>query len=73
MVEWIDGYILLIGLMVYLICYLMFLIMYNNVFVKLGLNYVYLVFEVMNEMLLSVIELIRIFDMCGFNILMLNK
>lgn len=73
MTERIDGHTLLIGLMAYPIRHSMSPTMHNNAFAKLGLNYAYLAFEVINDTLPSAIESIRTLDMRGSNISMPNK
>lgn len=69
----IDRHTILIGLMAYPIRHSMSPTMHNTSFVKLGLNYAYLAFEVGNEELPSAIQSIRSLGMRGSNISMPNK
>ncbi|MDH5104564.1 shikimate dehydrogenase [Lentilactobacillus diolivorans] len=69
----IDGHTILIGLMAYPIRHSMSPTMHNTSFVKLGLNYAYLAFEVGNKELPSAIQSIRSLGMRGSNISMPNK
>ncbi|GEP22420.1 shikimate dehydrogenase [Lentilactobacillus diolivorans] len=69
----IDGHTILIGLMAYPIRHSMSPTMHNTSFVKLGLNYAYLAFEVGNKELPNAIQAIRSLGMRGSNISMPNK
>ncbi|MFD1472990.1 shikimate dehydrogenase [Companilactobacillus mishanensis] len=73
MTERIDGHTILIGLMAYPIRHSMSPTMHNNAFAKLGLNYVYLAFDVTNDKLPDAINAIRTLDMRGSNVSMPNK
>lgn len=73
MTERIDGHTILIGLMAYPIRHSMSPSMHNNAFAKLGLNYVYLAFDVTNDKLPDAINAIRTLDMRGSNVSMPNK
>lgn len=63
----------LIGLMVYFICYSLLFEMQNKVLEKVGLLFIYMVFEVDNDSFFGVIEGLKVFKMCGIGVLMLNK
>lgn len=73
MAERIDGHTILIGLMAYPIRHSMSPTMHNNAFAKLGLNYVYLAFDVDSDRLEKSVEAMRTLDMRGANISMPNK
>lgn len=47
--------------------------MHNEAFAKLGLDYVYLAFDVENEQLPDVIKGFRVLNIRGFNVTMPNK
>lgn len=73
MKDRIDGHTILIGLMAYPIRHSMSPTMHNSAFVKLGLNYAYLAFEVENDQLPDAIQGIRALRLRGSNISMPNK
>ncbi|EJE99963.1 shikimate dehydrogenase [Liquorilactobacillus mali] len=73
MTERIDGHTILIGLMAYPIRHSMSPTMHNNAFAKLGLNYVYLAFDITNDKLKGAVDAIRTLDMRGSNVSMPNK
>lgn len=72
-IDRIDGHTILIGLMATPIRHSMSPTMHNTSFVKLGLNYAYLAFEVGNNELPDAIQSIRALGMRGSNISMPNK
>ena len=68
-----DGETQLIGLFATPIRHSLSPTMHNLAFKKLGLNYVYLAFEVGNEELVDVIKGMRALKVRGFNVSMPNK
>lgn len=73
MAERITGYTELIGLMAYPIRHSSSPAMQNEAFVKLGLDYAYLAFEVDNDTLEDAITGLRALKMRGSNVSMPNK
>ncbi|MGX4764186.1 shikimate dehydrogenase [Holzapfeliella sp. JNUCC 72] len=73
MVKEIDGHTRLLGVMATPIRHSMSPAMHNAAFKKLGLNNVYLAFEVGNDSLAQAVESIRTLDMMGINVSMPNK
>lgn len=73
MAERITGYTELIGLMAYPIRHSSSPAMQNEAFVKLGLDYAYLAFEVDNDTLEDAITGLRALKMRGANVSMPNK
>ncbi|MGY3704057.1 quinate/shikimate dehydrogenase [Vagococcus martis] len=73
MTERITGYTGLIGLMATPIKHSLSPTMHNEAFAKLGLDYVYLAFEVGNNELEQAVEAIRALGMRGSNVSMPNK
>lgn len=69
----ITGYTRLIGLLGYPIRHSRSPHMHNSAFRHLGLDYVYLVFEVDNQNLEDAIKSMRTLDVTGFNVTMPNK
>lgn len=69
----VTGYTRLIGLLGYPIRHSKSPHMHNSAFRHLGLDYVYLVFEVDNDNLEDAIKSMRILDVTGFNVTMPNK
>ncbi|GLB47492.1 shikimate dehydrogenase (NADP(+)) [Philodulcilactobacillus myokoensis] len=73
MTERIDGHTILIGLMAYPIRHSKSPLMHNSAFEKLGLNYVYLVFDIDGDHIADGIKALRTLGMRGSNISMPNK
>ncbi len=69
----IDGHTRLLGVMATPIRHSMSPAMHNAAFEKLGLNNVYLAFEVGNDDLEKAVNSIRVLDMIGVNVSMPNK
>ncbi|MEJ6348977.1 shikimate dehydrogenase [Holzapfeliella sp. He02] len=73
MKQMIDGHTRLLGVMATPIRHSMSPAMHNAAFEKLGLNNVYLAFEVGNDDLEQAVNSIRVLDMIGVNVSMPNK
>ncbi|MDF2903654.1 MAG: aroE [Bacillus sp. (in: firmicutes)] len=69
----ITGKTKLIGLLGTPISHSLSPVMHNEAFAKLGLDYVYLAFDVENEQLPDVIKGFRVLNIRGFNVTMPNK
>ncbi|MDD1515199.1 shikimate dehydrogenase [Priestia megaterium] len=69
----IDGRTQLIGLIATPIGHFLSPVMHNTSFCKLGLNYVYMAFEVANQQIEDVLAGFRALNMRGFNVSMPNK
>lgn len=73
MVERVTGYTKLIGLLGTPISHSLSPTMHNESFAKLGLDYVYMAFDVGNEQLEDVVQGFRALNIRGFNVTMPNK
>lgn len=71
--ERVTGHTELIGLIAYPIRHSMSPTMHNESFKKLGLDYVYVCFEVDNATLQATVEGLRAMKVRGFNVSMPNK
>lgn len=70
---WLDGHTILVGLLANPIRHSVSPTMHNNAFAKLGLNGLYLCFEVEGDRLEGAVKAIRTLGMRGVNVSMPNK
>ncbi|ABR47287.1 shikimate 5-dehydrogenase [Alkaliphilus metalliredigens QYMF] len=69
----ISGYTRLVGLLGYPVRHSLSPLMHNMAFQHLGLDYVYLVFEVKEDNLKEAVDAMKTLDVAGFNVTMPNK